>query len=286
MSDVTYLQYVDKHSGLRDDARMVKTTRKPLPRKSDQAPIRQKTGGQPPFLADGSSARPVLSAESTHTKRTAVAYYRTSSATNVGGDKDSLARQKSAVLACAKSQGLEVVAEYYDAAVSGGDPVDTRAGFREMLARMLNNCARTIIVENASRFARDLIVQETGYAMLKVRGIELVAADAPESFLSDTPTATLIRQILGAVHQFDKAMLVEKLRGARDRRSAAAGERIEGRRDWKALRNPAAIEAARVAKERGLSLREIAAELARKGLCAASGKVYGAQSIKRMLGLP
>jgi DNA invertase Pin-like site-specific DNA recombinase len=153
-----------------------------------------------------------------------------------------------------------------------------------MLTYLLGNGARTIIVENAQRFARDLIVQETGYHALKAKGIELIATDSPDSFVSDTPTAVLIRQILGAVSQFDKATLVLKLRGARDRKSRVLGERIEGRKDWKALRNPAAIKAARAAKERGLSLRSIAAELANQGLCAASGKAYGAQSIKRMLG--
>jgi DNA invertase Pin-like site-specific DNA recombinase len=134
--------------------------------------------------------------------------------------------------------------------VSGADPIDARPGFRDMLAYMLSNGARTIIVENASRFARDLIVQETGYAMLKARGIELVAADAPDSFLSDTPTAVLIRQILGAVHQFDKAMLVQKLRGARDRKSARLGRRIEGNPNWLPVPT-GTIEAARAASNKG-----------------------------------
>jgi DNA invertase Pin-like site-specific DNA recombinase len=181
---------------------------------------------------------------------------------------------------------VTIVREYYDAAVSGADPVDSRPAFCEMVQYMLGNGARTIIVENASRFARDIVVQEVGYEALKSKGIELIAADAPDSFLSDEPTAVLIRQLLGVVSRFEKAMLVHKLKGARDRKSRALGERIEGRRDWKALRNPAAIAAAREAKERGLSLRAIAAELAGNGICAASGKVYGAQSIKRMLGQP
>lgn len=215
-------------------------------------------------------------------RRTAVAYYRTSSATNVGSDKDSLERQKVAVAACARSQGLEIVREFYDAAVSGADPVDARAGFRDMLAYMLSNGARTIIVENASRFARDLIVQETGYQALRTKGIELIAADAPDSFLSDTPTAVLIRQILGAVHQFDKAMLVEKLRGARDRKSDKLGRRIEGNPAFKTVPE-AAVKAARAAHARKLSLRAIAAELAAKGLLSPSGRQYGPESVKRML---
>jgi DNA invertase Pin-like site-specific DNA recombinase len=66
-------------------------------------------------------------------------------------------------------------------------------------------------VETASRFARDLMVQEVGYAMLTERGIELIAADSPQSFIEDTPTARLIRQVLGAVSEFDKAMTVAAL---------------------------------------------------------------------------
>ena len=63
-----------------------------------------------------------------------------------------------------------------------------------MLERLLSNGVRTIVVETANRFARDLMVQEVGYAMLKERGIELIATDKPDAFLDDTPTAVLIRQ--------------------------------------------------------------------------------------------
>ena len=53
---------------------------------------------------------------------------------------------------------------------------------------------RTIIVETASRFARDLIVAEMGFRRLRAAGIALIAADAPNSFLDDTPTSAFIRQ--------------------------------------------------------------------------------------------
>jgi DNA invertase Pin-like site-specific DNA recombinase len=219
-------------------------------------------------------------------KTTACAYYRTSSATNVGADKDSLKRQQAAVAACAAARGLEIVHEYYDAAVSGADSVDSREGFSDMLAYMLSNGARTIIVENASRFARDLIVQETGYQMLKDRGIELVAADAPDSFLSDTPTATFIRQVLGAVAELEKAMLVNKLRGARDRKSVELGRRIEGNPNWVKVIPDTVINAARAAHSQGLSLRQVGVKLAADGFLNQSGRPYAAQSVKRMVGQP
>ena len=58
----------------------------------------------------------------------AIAYLRTSSSTNVGSDKDSDKRQRAAIAAFARSNGFQVVGEFYDEAVSGSDPVtDVRA---------------------------------------------------------------------------------------------------------------------------------------------------------------
>ena len=51
----------------------------------------------------------------------AIAYLRTSSAANVGADKDSDRRQREAIQAFARRAGYELVGEFYDAAVSGAD---------------------------------------------------------------------------------------------------------------------------------------------------------------------
>jgi DNA invertase Pin-like site-specific DNA recombinase len=58
---------------------------------------------------------------------------------------------------------------------------------------------------------RDLMVQEVGHAKLRERGIDLIAADNPGSFIDATPTAKLVRQVLGAISEFDKAMTVAPL---------------------------------------------------------------------------
>src|SRR5258705_4470380 len=97
----------------------------------------------------------------------AVAYIRTSSAANVGADKDSDKRQRAAIEGYAKRAGFALVGEFNDAAVRVADLIQNRPGFAAMLERLLSNGVKTIVVETASRFARDLIVQETGYAMLK-----------------------------------------------------------------------------------------------------------------------
>jgi DNA invertase Pin-like site-specific DNA recombinase len=216
----------------------------------------------------------------------AIAYLRTSSAAHVGADKDSDKRQRMAIDAFAKSAGFQIVATFYDEAVSGADHVTARPGFAAMLERIASNGARTIIVETASRFARDLMVQEVGYSMLKARGIMLMAADSPNSFLDDTPTAKLIRQVLGAVSEFEKAMVVTKLKGARDRKRAT-GVKVEGRKNYTELR-PEVVTLARKLHRypvngRRRSLRDIAAELAAAGHVTAKGKPYAAAAVRKMV---
>nr|WP_155810851.1 recombinase family protein [Phyllobacterium sp. UNC302MFCol5.2] len=218
-----------------------------------------------------------------------VAYLRTSSSANVGQDKDSEKRQRDAIDAYAQAAGCKIVNSYYDTAISGADPVTARPGFSIMLERLMSNGVRTILVENASRFARDLIVQETGYAMLKARGIELIAADSPDSFVSDTPTATLIRQVLGAVSEFEKAMLVEKLRGARERKRRETGRKVGGRKNYAEVEGGAKMIA--LAKRlhrypvngRRRTLADIADALAEAGYLSSAGTRFTGTAVSRML---
>ena len=223
-------------------------------------------------------------------KQPAVAYLRTSSKANCGEDKDSGKRQMRAVEAYAKRAGYEIVLPpYHDEGVSGADPIDTRPGFAAMLAYLAQHAeARTILVESASRFARDLAVQILGHDLLKARGITLIPVDAPDYFRDETPTAVMVRQILGAVSQFEKAALVSKLRAARDRKRLATGKKVGGRPshteahpDVVALARSLRWANKRMREKR--SLRAIAAELAKAGHVANSGKPYGPSAVLSML---
>src|SRR6516162_4166889 len=219
--------------------------------------------------------------------RKAVAYLRTSSRTNVGADKDSDKRQRAAIEAYAKAAGYEITGEFYDAAVSGADPVGERSGFAEMLERLMSNGARTIIVESPDRFARDLMVQLAGHDMLKARGVTLIAASAPMHFIEETPTAILVRQVLGAIAEFEKMTLVAKLAAARKRKRMATGEKVEGRKSHVEVR-PDVVKLAKALgrkKPKGgrLSLRAISAELAAQGFLNERGRRFNPKSIATML---
>jgi hypothetical protein len=89
-------------------------------------------------------------------------------------------------------------------------------------------------------------------------------------FVEDTPTAVLVRQVLGAVVEFEKTTLVAKLAAARRRRRMATGEKLEGRKSHPEAR-PDVVRLARALARRTpkggrLSLRAISAELAARGV--------------------
>ena len=93
-------------------------------------------------------------------------------------------RQRSSIAAFAKSKSFHLVGEFYDAAVSGADPIETRPGFTALLDRIEGNGVRVVLVEDASRFARDLVAQELGLLMLGRRGVRVLTAGGDD--LTDT----------------------------------------------------------------------------------------------------
>src|SRR5260370_39245931 len=121
-----------------------------------------------------------------HKQPAAGAYYRTSSGANVGPDKDSQRRQAEAVESFAKGCH-ELVQAFYDAAVSGADPGDTRPGFTRLLAYCEAHGVAVVLVENASRLARDLAVHLTGHGLLLAPGDEVGPGDRATDFTDPHP---------------------------------------------------------------------------------------------------
>lgn len=140
-----------------------------------------------------------------------------------------------------------------------------------------------ILVENASRFSQDLAVQLAGHALLQDRGIELVPVDAPTFFTNPSPTAELVRNILGAAPQFEKAQLVERLRHGRMVKRQKTG-RCEGR---PTVPDEVKLMAKKLNQNRPKggkrSLREIAKELSLAGWLSANGEPYNPNSVRQML---
>jgi DNA invertase Pin-like site-specific DNA recombinase len=212
----------------------------------------------------------------------ALGYLRTSSATNVGEDRDSEPRQRAAILAGAKRLGLEVVDWFYDAGISDDVPVSDRPSFNAMLDRIDGNGVHTVIVERADRFARKVLTAELGILLLISRGVTLMTAAGEDLTDTEDEIRMAFRQMAQTFAQLEKTRLVKKLKAARDRASQKAGRRIEGRKGH-TRGNPDLVQLATSIWKDGRTLLATSAVLAERGYVTAKGKPFSAAQVKRLV---
>jgi len=89
-----------------------------------------------------------------------------------------------------------------------------------------------VLIERADRLARDLMVGEVILSQLQGLGVRVLDASGNDLADDSDPTRKMVRQILGAIAEFDRNVTVAKLRAARDRNSARKGARVEGRKPF------------------------------------------------------
>jgi len=160
----------------------------------------------------------------------AVIYIRTSSAANAGDDRDSESRQRARCQEFAENRGTTISEEFKDPAISGTDSLIWRRGFSDMVNYCLKHGVRTILVESGDRFARDLVVQETGIQWLTELSLQVICVDNVEQYTNPGCTGALVRQMLGAVNEFVAAQARERLSHGRQKALASGAANPEGRR--------------------------------------------------------
>lgn len=143
-------------------------------------------------------------------------------------DGDGFDRQRETIESFCASKGWTVIRWFEEPAVSGTIEGTDRPAFGEMLG-LLGGEFDTVVVERSDRLARDLIVSELIFASAREVGGKIFAADSGQELVEAgaDPTRILIRQFMGALAQWEKSVLVKKLRAARDRKRAENG-RCEG----------------------------------------------------------
>lgn len=217
----------------------------------------------------------------------AVSYLRVSGRGQVDGD--GLPRQREVISRYVKRHGLRIADEYCDAGVSGTRELENRSGLRDLITRLRSNGVRIVLVENASRLARDLMVGEVILREFRTLGVKVVAADSGTDLTVDDgdPTRKLVRQVLGAVAEFEKEVLVSKLRASRLRKRRAVG-RCEGRKPFGA--RPGEVEivnrilALRRKPRKGprLSFARIATLLNGEQIPTRTGRPWAAQTLRQI----
>ena len=219
----------------------------------------------------------------------AVSYLRVSGKGQVSGD--GFPRQRDNVADYCGRNGLELLDEYRDEGISGTDELADRPGLAALLDRLESNGVRTVVVENASRLARDLMVQEVILAEFRKRDVTVIEADDGNDLTVDgidNPTGTLIRQVLGAVSQFEKNVLMVKLRASRER-IRRNGAKCEGRKAYGERPGEAAIVQRIIKlrrKPRGrdrLSFAAIAERLNEDGIPTRMGRPWRASAVQNII---
>lgn len=161
-----------------------------------------------------------------------MSYLRVSGKSQIDGDGPE--RQRDSINAFCTTHNLTLTAEFFEAGVSGTVDGLDRPKFAEMMESILDqrqngNPVDGIIIERMDRLARDLMVSEVLLAECRKRKIQVFSADqgALIDMASDgvDPTRVLIRQIMGALAQWEKSTLVNKLRAARIRTGRLGGQK-------------------------------------------------------------
>jgi len=214
----------------------------------------------------------------------AYGYIRVSGKGQVKGD--GFTRQEKAIRDYAEEHGVQLVKIFREKGVSG--TLADRPALAELIVDLEENGhgIKTVIVERLDRLARDLMIQETIIQDLREIEVDLISVSEGADLLDDDPTRKLVRQILGAISEYEKSLLVQKLRAARQRKRAKVGK-CEGRKSYKDIA-PETIDQIRSLRrkpkgEQRKTYKEIAEILNLRGVPTLNGQPWTHQTVRHAL---
>ena len=154
------------------------------------------------------------------TTQRVIGYVRVSTQEQIEGF--GLAVQRDGIRAYCKERGLRLVDIASDEGISGSNGLDTRPGLTEALLRVEDHEVSGLVVYRLDRLARDLLLQETILAQMRKHGGEVLSVSEPD-IDSDDPTRILVRQVLGAIAQYERAMIRRRTAAGREKKKAIGG---------------------------------------------------------------
>jgi len=210
----------------------------------------------------------------------AFAYLRVSGKGQVKGD--GFTRQLEAIRRYAASHDIRIRRVFREKGVGGAKDLQNRPALLELMTALHADGTRLVLVEKLDRLARDLMVQETIIGDLRKNGFELISVAEPD-LLQDDPTRKLMRQIMGAIAEYEKAMLVLKLRGARMRMRAKTG-RCEGAKPYGTFPGESeVIERMKALRATPMGFDRIAGALNAEGIKPRRGRRWHGLTVNKIL---
>ena len=207
----------------------------------------------------------------------AFGYLRVSGKGQVDGD--GFPRQRQEIQKYAAANGIEIVRWFEEKGVSG--TLLERPALSEMLVAILSDGVKTFLVEKLDRLARDQMVQEHIVRDCQEKGIAVISVMEPD-LCQDDATRQMLRGFMGLISQYDKKMIVAKLRAARQRKRSQTG-RCEGRKPY-GTRDGEQDIIARIKQMHsvGSNYEEIARQLNAENISSRRGNWFGS-TVRRII---
>lgn len=211
-------------------------------------------------------------------------YCRVSGKSQLEGD--GFPRQEEAIRNYAESHGLKIEKMHFDD-ITG--TVEIRPSFNAIME--VAAPGDLILVESLNRLSRDLVIQEQIFARLQTQKIDLISVQEGEDLMNPEPARVLIRQVCGAVSQYQKSELVCKLAVARAR-IRNSGVKCDGRKNYQealgtdydaVMKEIKRLRRKQKGSYRIKSYTEIAKCLNAGEWKSASGKAFTGQMVQNML---
>lgn len=218
----------------------------------------------------------------------AVAYLRAST------DEQHLSpeAQRSAIESWARSNGVTICEWFADLGVSGAAELEKRAALMGSLDALSAHGAGLLVVSKRDRLARDVVACAMIERLAQRAGARVVSA-AGEGTGCDDPTSQLMRTIVDAFSQYERALIRARTTAALGVKKSR-GERVgtipygfslsaDGSTLEPCEAEQAVIARVRGARAAGLSFRVIVAELERAGIKSRGGRPLGLSQLARMV---
>lgn len=185
--------------------------------------------------------------------------------------------QRGALARWCEARGAVLVAVYEDLGVSGAAKLESRPGLLAAVSALAEHGAGVLLVGKRDRLARDVMTATLVEAAVARHGARVLSAAGEGE--GDDPAALLMRRMMDAFAEHERARIAERTRAAlkvkRDRGERLGGDLPIGRTvatDGRTLvADPAearAVEIIRELRAAGWSVRRIAEELDARGVPA------------------
>lgn len=233
----------------------------------------------------------------------AIAYLRASTDDQQLG----LDTQRAAIEAWAAAHGVRIAVCESDPGVSGGTPLEKRAGLQRAIAALRMHRAGLLLIAKRDRLARDVIIAAMAERAVAREGARLFSVDGIGN--GEQPADVLMRTMLDGVAQFEKGIIGKRIKdalatktargeytgalpygmqlasdGQHTRNGARCGPKCKGCLHVEpCLEELETIRIARNLAKSGLSYRQIMRALAEAGRFNRRGKIFDLKMISRFV---